>query len=428
MSAENPAAENAAPPPRRPLLRGVLSPWYLPTFDRWFGLAFVRMLVCCCLAILALIVLIDNLENFDEFVEYAKKYDKTTWQMIGILAGHYAAYAPSLLCQFMIVVIPMAAAAIVVTQACLNREFTLMRTSGISLQRATMPLLALSLAFGLAYFAARDSFVPLVLRKSFIMNNQIRPANILPVNVAVRFGDARRPWTYNLPGGSGDGAAVRFGHVQQHVLMGHYEAHDAAAYNVSIEMRDVEEYDAGKNNFVRFWARKAYLQDYINVDAPNSDFDKQWVPDPAVGGEVQIYRNHRYTVAPWKDPVPTTIRPARLERQVLTDMVMTWSDLLRSRDDLDIRLEIARRLAEPFMAVAILMVVLPLILRQAALGNASYITNAVICVAVYGAFFLVNSICSALGTDETLPPLVASQIANVSFCLLGVWLMGRVEK
>ena len=72
-----------------------LSPWYLPTFDRWFGLAFVRMLICCCVAILALIVLIDNLENFDEFVEYAKKYDKTTWQMVGILAGHYAAYAPS---------------------------------------------------------------------------------------------------------------------------------------------------------------------------------------------------------------------------------------------------------------------------------------------------------------------------------------------
>ncbi|MBP5233978.1 MAG: LptF/LptG family permease [Planctomycetes bacterium] len=405
MSAENPTAENDAPRPRRPLLRGVLSPWYLPTFDRWFGLAFVRMLVGCCLAVLALIVLIDNLENFDEFVEYAKKYDKTTWQMIGILAGHYAAYAPSLLCQFMIVVIPMAAAAIVVTQACLNREFTLMRTSGISLQRATMPLLALSLAFGLAYFAARDSFVPLVLRKSFIMNNQIRPANILPVNVAVRFGNE-----------------------QQHVLMGHYEAHDAAAYNVSIEIRDVEEYEAGKNNFTRYWARKAYLQDYINVDDPHSAFDKQWVPDPAVGGEKQVYRNHRYTVTPWKEPVPTTIRPARLERQVLTDMVMTWSDLLRSRDDLDIRLEIARRLAEPFMAVAILMVVLPLILRQAAQGNVSYITNAIICVAVYGAFFLVNSVFSALGTDETLPPLVASQIANVSFCLLGVWLMGRVEK
>ena len=399
------SAENDAPSPRPPLLRGLLSPWYLPTFDRWFGLAFVRMLICCCLAILALIVLIDNLENFDEFVEYAKKYDKTTWQMVGILAGHYAAYAPSLLCQFMIVVIPMAAAAIVVTQACLNREFTLMRTAGVSMQRAVMPLLALALAFGLAYFATRDSFVPLVLRKSFIMNNQIRPANILPVNVAVRFGK-----------------------TQQHVMMGHYEAHDAAAYNISIEVRDIEEYEAGKNDFVRYWARKAYLQDYINVDDPKSDFDKQWVPDPAAGGEKQVYRNHRFVVSPWKDPVPTTIRPARLERQVLTDMVMTWSDLLRSREDLDIRLEIARRLAEPFMAVAILMVVLPLVLRQAAQGNVSYITNAVICVVVYGAFFLVNSVCSALGTDETLPPLVASQVANVSFALLGVWLMGRIEK
>lgn len=399
------SADNVSSASRPPILRGALSPWYLPTFDRWFGLAFVRMLIYSCLVILSLIVLIDNLENFDEFIEFAKDRHKTNWEMFWILCGHYSAYAPSLLCQHMIVIIPIASAVIVTTQSCMNREFTLLRSAGISLQRAIMPLLTLALVFGLVYFAARDSFVPLILRKSFIMNNQLRPAKILPLN-----------------------EVLRFGNTQQHLIMGHYEAHEGAAYNLSIEVRDLDDYAANKNNFTLYQARRAFLQDYINVDNPNAEFDKQWMPDTTGPAVVKVYRNHRYTSTPWTEAVPTTIRAARLERQILTDMVMTWSDLLRSRDDLDIRLEISRRLAEPLMAVAILLVILPLVLRGAARGiPASYITNAIICVVVYGVFFLLNSMLFSLGVKNVLSPLLASQLANIIFIGVGIWLLRHIE-
>lgn len=401
------SAENYIEPAPRPTrLRGILSPLLLPTFDRAFGMAFIKMFLACIVAILSLIVLIDTLEHFDEFARYAKEHDLSSWKMLLVMGGHYAAYAPSLMCQFMIAILPMAAAAIVVTRSCLNREFTLLRAAGISLPRAVMPLVTLTLVFGIVYFTTRDSFVPLILRKSFIMNNQLNPAAIMPLNTALRFGTS-----------------------QQHVIMGHYEAHEGAAYNITVEMRDIDDYNAGKNNFTVFQAQRAFLQDYVNVDAPDSPFDKQWMPDTSLPAVVKVYKNHRFTTAPWTEPVPTAVRPARLERQVLTDMVMTWSDLLRSRDDLDIQIEIGRRLAEPLMAVAILLVVLPLILQQAARGvPPSYVTNAIICVVVYGAFFAIDTACSSLGTSGTVSPLLASQIANILFIGAGCWLMYRVGR
>lgn len=389
-------------------LRGWLSPRFLPTYDVWFGWAYLRMFLFAFAVIFSLIVLIDNLENFDKFVNFAEKNQHTTWQMVGILIGHYAAFAPSLMCQFLVAVVPMAAAAIVATQACLRREMTLLNASGISLTRAVAPLIMLALAFGVIYFLTRDSFVPRLLRKSFVMSNQLRPADIKPLNEVVRFGDQ-----------------------QQHVLIGYYEAHDGAAYNISIEMRSLADYAANQNNFTLYQARRAFLQDYVNVDSNDNQFvDKQWTPDPDAPAVVKVHRNGRFvSTAPWTESLPTIVRPARLERQVLTDMVMTWSDLLRSSEELDIKLEMSRRLAEPFAAAAILLVILPLILRAAAHGEpASYINNAIVCIFAYGGFFVLNSLFFSLGEKGALSPFIASQLANVLYAGAGAALFWRLEK
>lgn len=402
MSPEDFPAYSA--PPNK--LRHILSPAWLPTFDRWFGLAYVRMALYTCLTMLALIVLIDSLENFDKFSRFAQNHQKTTEAMVWILAQHYLAFAPSLLCQHLIVIIPLAAAAIVATQAGLNRELTLLRAAGISLQRSALPLLVLALVFGVVYFAVRDTFVPLLLRKSFVMSNQLRPADILPLT-----------W------------AQRTGNLQQHISIGYYDAHEGAAYNVSIEERDLNEYDVNKNNSITYQARKAFLQDHINIDNPDNEFDKQWAPDTLQPTKRSIYRHHKYTNSAWAEPVPTLLRPAHLERQVLTDMVMTWSDLLRARDDLDMKIEISRRLAEPLNALALLLVVLPLILRVSAKGgNVSYINNAIICVIAYGIFFVINVAGFSLGAKNILSPYFAAQIANLVFFTFGIFLMSRLER
>lgn len=392
-------------------LRGRFSPPFLPVFDRYFGLAFLKMFGCCLLGVLGLVVLVDNLENFDEFAKFARLHGKGLGEMGWILLQHYAAYAPSLVCQYMVSALPVAAAVIVITQASLNREFTVLRASGVSMQRAVMPLLVLSFTFGLLYTLTRDLYVPTLLRKSFVMNNQLRPADIVPVKVT--------PMR--------DGEALHF------TEMGHYDGDKGIAYNLRVEVRKSEDFLAGSNRFIEYRARKATLRPLVDVDNPDDVHLNQWNPEE--GGTVTTQlANNRFS-QPWTQPLPTLVTQAMLERQVLSEMVMTWNDLLRL-EDLEIRLEINRRLSEPFVPLAILMVVLPLALRATAAGqHPSYITNAIIGVAGCGTFYVLRNMFFSWGGSEFfsqgildyIGPFLAAQGAGAVFIVIGGILLYRLE-
>lgn len=391
-------------PEIRSSLRGVFSPAVLPTFDRVLSLNFIKMLLFCLGVVLFLVVLVDNLENFDEFAKYARNNGKSVSQMAVILVLHYAAYAPSLVCQFMIMALPVAAGVIVTTQACLNREFTIMRASGVSMQRAVMPILVLALLFGFVYGMTRNLYVPTLLRKSFVMNNQLRPAAIVPLKVT--------PLT--------DGDTMHF------VEMGHYDGDTGTAYNLRIEVRKADNFATGNKRYIEYRARKATLSFLVDVDSPDETHERQWVP--LEGGVMTVMSaDNPPKSSEWKTPLPTRVTPAMLERQVLTELVMTWNDLFRL-DDLEIRLEIQRRFAEPFSALAVLIMALPLILWTINMGQApSYITNAILGVAVCGLFYVVRMAFFSWGEAEYLPPLLAAQGANLLFIVGGGYLLYKVE-
>ncbi len=385
-------------------LKGLFSPSFLPTYDRVAAIAFLKILLFCLGIVLFLVVLVDNLENFDEFSKYARIHDKSVGEMGLILFKHYAAYAPSLVCQFMIMALPVAAGVIVVTQASLNREFTIMRASGVSMQRAILPILALALLFGFVYSMTRNFYVPTLLRKSFVMNNQLRPADIVPLKVT----------------------PMRDGDYLYFVEMGHYDSDTGTAYNLRIEARKAEDFGAGSNRYIEYRARKATLSFLVDVDSPDDVHERKWVPEEG-GTMTTMSPSKKPKAAAWTTPLPTLVTPAMLERQVLTELVMTWNDLFRL-DDLEIRLEIQRRFAEPFSAFAVLMVALPLILWTINMGQApSYIANAILGVVVCGMFYVVRMSFFSWGAADILPPLIAAQGANLLFVGLGSYLLYKVE-
>lgn len=386
-------------------LKGVLSPLLLPTYDRVFSLSYVKMLLFCLLLVLALVVLVDNLENFDEFAKFARNHDKSVSEMGWILLKHYAAYAPALVCQFMIMALPVAAGVIVVTQASLNREFTVMRSSGVSMQRSVLPILVLALAFGSVYALTRNLYVPTLLRKSFVMNNQLRPADIVPIKVS--------------PMQDGDDLCF--------VEMGHYDSDTGLAHNLRIEVRKADSFATGSRKYIEYRARRASLRELVDVDNPGDVHELEWFP---LDGGVRTVMSSSAPpqVSAWKAPLPTLVTRAVLERQTLSEMVMAWDDLSRFGDDLEIRLEIHRRLSEPLISFAILLVALPLILWTVNMGQApSYITNAIIGVLVCGAFYVLRMGFFSWGASEFIPPFIAAQGAGVIFIGLGCYLMYKVE-
>ncbi len=384
-------------------LKGRFSPLFLPTFDLFFGISFLKMILFCFAIILGLVTLVDNLENFDEFSKYATKNNIGIFSMFWILVKHYAAYAPSLVFQHMIAALPLAAAIIVVTRASLNREFTVMRASGVSIQRTIMPLIVIALLFGTIYTVTRDLYVPTLLRKSFVMNNKLRPAEIIPLKITPIH----------------DGDNLYF------TEMGHYDGNTGTAYNLRIEVRKADDFFAGNNRFTVYRAKKASLQFLTNVDNPNDPHQFKWKPED--GGQVTVqFANGRKT-QPWTAALPTLTTPAMLERQVLTEMVMTWNDLLRF-DDLEISLEIHRRLSEPLVSFAMLLVALPLIMHRTASGRpASYITNALIGLGSCGLFFILRSIFFSWGEAGYLPPVLAAQGAGLLFVGAGTYLLFNIE-
>ena len=384
-------------------LKRMFSPRYLPTYDKYIVLNYLKSFLGCIILVLGLVILIDLLENFDEFYKYSNNNNKNLTQMIWILFKHYSAYAPSLIIQHMFPALPVAAAIITITNATLNRELTVLRSSGVSLQRTIVPILFVTLIISSIFSLTRDMYVPNLLRKSFVMNNRLRPAETIPLKIVMN-----------------DGETIHF------IEMGHYDGETGQAYNLRIEVRQLADFLAGKNIFYAYRAKRASLQPYIDVSNPDDEHLNKWTAED--GASILIQMNNNRIIKDWENSLPTLVTQAMLERQVLTEKVMTWDDLMRLYNDLEVRLEINNRLSEPLLPLAMLLVSLAIILRLTSSGReASYISNAIVGVVCCAVFFMLRSLFFSLGESGVISPVLATQAPSLLYLLCGIFLLTRVE-
>ncbi len=397
------SAEIFAPRVDNSKLKRMFSPLYLPTYDKYIVLNYLKFLLACVILVLGLVILIDLLENFDEFYKYANNNHNNLTQMVWILIKHYSAYAPSLVIQHMFSALPVAAAIISITNATLNRELTVLRASGVSLQRTIIPILLVTLVISTVFALTRDMYVPSLLRKSFVMNNRLRPAETIPLKIVLN-----------------DGETIQF------IEMGHYDGETGQAYNLRIEVRQLKDFLEGKNIFYSYRAKRASLQPYIDVANPEDEHFNKWTSED--GGSILVQMNNNRVIKEWENSLPTLVTQAMLERQVLTEKVMTWDDLMRLYNDLEVRLEINNRLSEPLLSFAMLLMSLSIILRLTSSGReASYISNAIIGVACCAVFFMLRSIFFSLGESGTLYPVLANQGPTLIYLTLGTFLLTHIE-
>ena len=397
------SAETFAPRENNSRLKGMFSPLSLPTYDKYISLNYLKFLVACIIMVLGLVILIDCLDNFDEFYKYANINDKSFFQMLWILTKHYGAYAPSLVIQHMFSALPVVAGIIAVTNSTLNRELTVLRASGISLQRTILPLLVVALIISTVFTFTRDMYVPSLLRKSFVMNNRLRPAETIPLKIVLN-----------------DGDTIQF------IEMGHYDGESGQAYNIRIEVRQLEDFLEGKNIFHAYRAKRASLQPYIDVSNPDDEHLNKWTAED--GASILVQMNNNRVIKKWDNSLPTLVTQAMLERQVLTEKVMTWDDLMRLNTDLEVRLEIHNRLSEPLLSVAMMLVSLAVILMLTSSGQeASYISNAIIGIVSCAVFFMLRSIFFSMGESSFLPPVIAAQGPTLIYLVLGTFLLTRIE-
>jgi Predicted permeases len=313
-------------------LRSIWTPFALRRIDTYYVRFYLKAFFLILFALAALVAIGDLFQKFDDFVVLSRREEQDFMTMVMTFARYYVSFVPQLIFQYMFPVVMLLAASITVTSSFAgprgNNEYIVIRSSGIPVLRAFVPLLIPALAIAILFQASRDFFLPGIVRQSAAINNRLKSRTSNPTSVSMIGPDGFQT------------AAIG------------YFAPDGVGHNMILEVRDPERFhrgDArhGDNDFVAYRAAAARLE-------AGPDGRYQWVP--LENARKQTYSSFARREVEWTEPVRTTMTPAMIERQTLGDSVSSWRDLFLLRgDNAGARFEIHWRLADPMCGILLIL-------------------------------------------------------------------------
>jgi lipopolysaccharide export system permease protein len=384
----------------------MFSPLVLPRMDRYVARGFFLFLALCVGAVVALIVIGDLFERTEEFTTFAGESEMEAAAMLHEVLRFYLSFAPGLLLRWLLPLVLLMAAVFSVTASNGHNEYVALRASGVSIQRAVLPhiLLALLLSYGAEW--TRDWYLPSFVRTSRRLENEVRGR------------DKAQPL----------GLVVEAGGETHHVSMGHFDGE--TAYNLWIEVRDLEGYYEGSEAFRVYRAQRAELRPRTALAAreEGDPRENEWSPR-AEGMTFRQGRYERTEPEPWRDPLPTVVTRAMLERQALGEAVMTWEDLRQLAPALpEIRMEMWRRRTEPWAAAVLVLLGVSLVLRVQIHGEKTgYVRAMMLAIGAGLAFYVLRMASVNWGETGALPPFVAGWLPVLLTAVLGGWVYYRLE-
>jgi lipopolysaccharide export LptBFGC system permease protein LptF len=326
--------------------------------------------------------------------------------LLALFLGYYSSFVPQMVFQYMLPAVMLLAASITVTASYCgprgNNEFTVIRSSGVPILRAFLPLVIPAMVLTTAFELGRDFFLPRMVREYNGIYNRLRSRHGLPTSVSLLSGE-----------------------YFQTIAIGSFDT-DGTARNLILEFRAREAFrrgdpGQGDNDFVAYRAAAARL-----AEAPDGGY--QWLP--LSRAEIHTYGRFARRSRPWTDPVPTSMTPAMIERQILGDAVSSWRDLLFLRsDNPGADFELHWRLAEPLACCLLILCGVGLcmgrMLRAATVG---YVPAVAISVGVAALFYSLRLAGKSLWEAGMLAPGqgVWLPLAAVGIAALAVsWWMER---
>lgn len=385
-----------------------LSVWLplgLRRIDSYYAVSYCKAFVIIMAALAALVGIGDLFQRFDDFVQYSRDADKDFGEMVVLFFSYYFSFVPQLILQYMFPVAMLLAASLTAVSSYAgprgNNEYIVVRSAGIPVLRALMPLILPTLLIALLFQAGRDAFLPYMIRNYTAIYENLRNRSGTPVSLSIV-----------------DDAGV------QTAAIGWF-APDAVAHNLILEIRDVEKFNRGDarqgdNDFVAYRAAAARLE-----RGPDGNF--RWLP--LEKAEIHTFTRYARRSRPWVDPLPTNMTPSMLERQAMGDAVSSWRELLFLREDsAGARFELNWRLADPLACCLLVLMGTSVCMWRMLRGSgASYIQTVAVSMLAAGCFYGLRLLGRSLWESGYLGPAGGVWLPILAAFLLTLPVIRRLE-
>ena len=285
-----------------------------------------------------------------------------------------------------------------------SNEITAMKATGISIYRAVVPILALSLGVAGGLFLLDQWYVPYANKRVETLKNLIkgRPAQT--------YSRPDRKWIFGQ-------TSKKHGSEAQNRKIYYYEFYEPDRNvfgNISSFELDPHTFQISK----RIFAARAHWSD----DLQKWVFEKGWERS-FDGDTVTQYQPFEVnTFAELNEP------PNYFKKEVRQSQEMSYEELRNYIRDLQqagfdvVRLKVAlqKKLAFPLITLVMAVLAVPFALSMGRKGALSGIATALIIAVVY---WVTSSLFEAMGNVNQLPPLIAAWAPDVIFGLTGGYLI-----
>jgi len=356
---------------------------------KWLLLkSFIRILLLCVAAFISIYLLIDFFEKIDNFIDH----NATVWDYFIYLSNSI----PAILVQ----ILPLAIlTTMVLTLGGLSRtnEITAMRSCGVSLWWIIQPLMSLALILSMLLLLLSEFVIPW-------NNKQLNYLLDVKLSKKKQVQLTRNEIWYRS---NNRIISIAVANPHQQKLRG------VTIFTFDDQQRIKKRQDTAIAKFDSGMWQIATLVEYIF--------------DPKSGDIVKV--NKRNHVALDLDRTPEDFSTQKDLNDELNYRQLSALVKKLEREGYDAthqRVDMHNRLAKPFTCLIMGFLGVPFALKR---GRNSNIAMGVgISLGIGVTYFIIQSLVTAFGYANALPPVVAAWSANFIFLLLGVWLLLSVKE
>lgn len=361
----------------------------MKVLNRYLLMYFSRILSLCSAAFIGIYLLIDFFEKIDDFIDHKA----SSWDYLSYLINSI----PFIFVQ----ILPLAIlTAVVLTLGGLGRtnEVTAMRACGVSLWKIVQPFMALALVL---------SFALLLLNEFVVPWNSQQLNNLLEVKLK---GKQQLQLTHHEIWYRDESRIINIA--------------VAKPQEQSIEGVTIYTFDDQQKIVKRTTARNAYFSD--NSWRASEVTTRTFSPDT---GDLILTQ------------ASTTTQALRLERKpedFLTreniNSELNFRQLRQLAEKLEHegydsthqRVDMHNRLSAPFTCLVMGFLGVPFALQKGRKGNIALGIGISLGIGI--TYFIIQSLVTAFGYSNALPPIFAAWTANFIFLLLALWLLLNVKE